>query len=311
MSDTTETLNESQAIEAMLASMSGEAEVEEQETEVSDAEIEAEAQEQKLEGSQNVDSDDDQPFGPEAVQQEAAPEETEQEGAEEQQEEPQVKDTEGALQAERAKLEAQAEEVQQLRNELIARLEELKKPNLDDLVPDVELLDENSEKYDPEEYNRQQARYQKLQVDQRKADAELEKVKASQMAKAREEHEAFLKQQRQYYEENLPQIVDPEKGRAVASDVISYAVALPSVSPEDLETVPADLVHVLWKAMEYDKIQAQQANPPKPTTKKPTTVRSSGNQVKPKSAADALKQEFGKKPRSEAEAMKLFKAQMQ
>lgn len=312
MSDTLKPMSEQEAIEAMIAGMEG------TETPSEDAEVEGDADvdlETEVEADTDVEEDSATGEAPDyAAEAEHADASAPEEGAVEQEEvnptNQEVEGTEGALQAERENMQAQAEQVQRLRDELIARLQELKGPDLDDYLPDPDLLDENSDKYDPEAFNRQQARYQKLQRDQRKADAELDKLQKQQLEANRKEYDAFVADQRRYYETHLPQIVDPETGRAVAEQVVNYATSLPSLTAEQLGSAPADLVHVLWKAMEYDKMQAASAKPLKPTAKKTTQVRSSGHQIKPKTKAQQLAQDFAKKPRTEAEAMALFKAQL-
>lgn len=160
--------------------------------------------------------------------------------------------------------------------------------------PSITMLDYNSNDYDPDQYHMQRA-----QFDQQTALVKDLSTRQQQAAQAREQDEKAQEMARynhinastyDAFARAVPEVSDQAKAPGVIKNLIDYAVA--QGAPAEMFQTPTTALewHMLWKASEYDRLQAatkRVGNTPAPEVSKAqpglrpgvTTTRSATKQA--------------------------------
>lgn len=175
-----------------------------------------------------------------------------------------------------------------------AQLAEMTLNVIKPVEPPLSMLDYNSDDYDPDQYHMKRAQFEQqmalvnnLSARQREAaQAREQDEKAHELARYNQinasTYDAFAR--------SVPDIADQAKAPAVLKELIDYAVA--AGAPEEMFQTPTTALewHILYKAREYDKLQAAtkrvgQTPAPEPSKAQPavrpgvTTTRSATKQA--------------------------------
>jgi len=207
----------------------------------------------------------------------------------------------------RKEAEARKAEIDKLREEYAQRLKSL----LDSDVPqppDETLLDENSEDYDPEEYNRQEARYRKAMRAREKKQAELQKLHEEQAKEWEAQLAEWQREQREYYASHMPALLDEEKGPQLARAILEYGKAN-GIDEERLKWASATEIHLLDKARRFDMLQNKSRSTEGRLKKVPRTVKP-GSGVKEKRISPLERKIRKKIPLTPQEATQLMLERM-
>ena len=141
-----------------------------------------------------------------------------------------------------------------------AQLAEMTLSVIRPVEPSITMLDYNSNDYDPDQYHLQRAHFEQqtalvrdLQTRQQQAaQAREQDAKAQETARYNQinasTYDAFA--------QSVPDVADQAKAPAVLKDLIDYAVA--AGAPAEMFQTPTTALewHMLWKAQQYDKLQA-------------------------------------------------------
>ena len=210
------------------------------------------------------------------------------------------------VRTEAQRLQQQAEEVARMREEYVERLKGA--ADTSSLLPDPELLDEESEKYDPTEFYRQQAKYDRAKVEAERNAAFL-----------REEQEKLAQEQREHIQKDVQVHTEvllqrfPEwssdhtKGKKELAEVKSYLSSglYPTFTEDQINPIyNSDLLTVAWKAKKYDEMTGKRTR-----KRAPKTVKSS-KQGRPQASQKAVleAEERHKRERTPHSAAALLKA---
>lgn len=137
--------------------------------------------------------------------------------------------------------------------------------------PSIDLLDPNSEKYDPDTYHLAKAK-------QTEGLAEIKKLDDEITLEDVEKRRVWQENEIKVYQDVLPEFVDTEKGPAFRQKLAEYAVKVQGITMEQAKqgfpVTPAKEMNILFKAMKYDEAVARQRAAKK--TPKPKSL-SGGN----------------------------------
>jgi hypothetical protein len=134
--------------------------------------------------------------------------------------------------------------------------------------PDMALLDDQSEHYDPARYFRETAQFEEsrdylaqLQQQRQALVAQQEKAEADALAALWQDGRARLR-------EAIPDLFDPAKARELGAALESYALSK-GVPAEDFAVITPAQAEILWEAMQYRRARdaaAQIKAQPRPAT---------------------------------------------
>jgi len=141
-----------------------------------------------------------------------------------------------------------------------AQLAEMTLTMLKPVEPSITMLDYNSNDYDPDQYHLQRAQFEQqtalvkdlTQRQQQAAQAREQDAKAQELARYNHinasTYDAFAL--------SVPEVADQAKAPAVIKGLMDYAIA--AGAPAEMFQTPTTALewHMLWKASEYDKLQA-------------------------------------------------------
>lgn len=154
----------------------------------------------------------------------------------------------------RKEAEAIRQEAEQARQEYRDRLQSLQTDTLQ--LPSESLLDENSDDYDPDAYNRQMARYTRQKEEREQHQKELSKIQAEEQKKQQQELLQSAVESERVLLQRFPSWKDPEKGRAEITSLREYMVSQ-GIDKEVAQSVyDHRMLTVTWKARQYDRIKA-------------------------------------------------------
>ena len=134
--------------------------------------------------------------------------------------------------------------------------------------PPMSMLDRNSDDYDPDEYHFRKAQHDKTVTFLNHHASQRQQLAAQEEAKR---FDAINNATRDKFIQAVPDVADQAKAPEVFRALIDYAVSQ-GAPPETFESPTTALEwHVLWKAREYDRLQAAKAKvrtEPKPEPRK-------------------------------------------
>jgi hypothetical protein len=175
--------------------------------------------------------------------------------------------------AEKSRSEARA-----ARDEHVAILEKLTGEKL--VPPDADMLDETSDKYDPQRYEKQRLAYERKVRDQQDQKEELDKLKDQQAEEQQKQTQAFVTERDGYLRRHMPDLLDAERGSQLQSAMVAYAQTS-GLNPASLAYASGPELHILHKAMMWDR--AKKKGPAKGRRKSSVTPGARRPTSKPKS----------------------------
>ena len=116
--------------------------------------------------------------------------------------------------------------------------------------------------------------------------AEQQRIAEQQRAEQQERLREYVSEQAKRVAEAIPGYADPEKGAVVRNELRKYAMENVGFSEQEVaQAYDARAVTLLWKAMQYDKLQAQKPQVTKQVREAPQMLRP-GTAAQQKSTAD-------------------------
>lgn len=177
--------------------------------------------------------------------------------------------------ATRKEIETERDAVNKLKTDYSEKL----KSGIKELSSD--LLDPNSETYDPEAYHLAAAKQREAQAEISKLDNELELEKA-------QERKVWQENEIKVYQEILPEFVDTEKGPAFRQKLAEYAVKTQGITMEQAANAfpitPAKEMKILSNSMKWEDAVARQKAAKK--TPKPKALQGGNSNPQPEKKAD-------------------------
>lgn len=132
--------------------------------------------------------------------------------------------------------------------------------------PPIDMLDQESEAYDPDTYHTMNNKYEKAKA---KADEVSKELSAEDM----KAQEVWASNELKTYKEILPEFVDPKTGQAFRNKLAEYGAKAMGITIEEIAKVfpntPAVQMQMMAKAMKWDNAMAKKKAggvKPKPTT---------------------------------------------
>lgn len=182
------------------------------------------------------------------------------------------------LAEQRKALEAEAESVmqaRQLRDAYAERLQAIEQMlQAQDSGEDLDALKEA----DPIGYAVKVAEIQQQEKQMQAVRAERERIAMEQQAEYRQNMQQYLATQAQELSKVIPEYADPAKGEELRSDLRKFAKSV-GFSDQDLaNVVDHRQVLTLYKAMQYDKLQAAKPQVTKRVNEAPKTLKSGSSQ---------------------------------
>ena len=213
------------------------------------------------------------------------------------------------VQTEAKRLQEEAAEVAKMREEYVKRLEAT--TDVSNLRPNPDLLDEDHDDYNPQEFYRQQAKYDRAKI---KAEQDTEKLNEERGKMEAERRELLKKDVAVHTEillERFPDwAADHEAGKKELAEVKAYATSgrYPTFTEEVINPLyNSDILTALWKARKYDEMTGKIDKKSRKTP--PKTVKSA-KRGKPVPSLKAVKEaeERHKRERTVESAAALTKA---
>lgn len=177
------------------------------------------------------------------------------------------------VQQQRTALEAQGTEILKVRDDLKTRLE-AQIASADSLLPDIRLIEPDSETYDPDEYQRQRHRHDLAKIEQSRKQKELDEIKAQEVRETDEAKRAEIQRNEQVLASRFPEwAADPTKGREEIAKIRAFISSDRfQITPQVAASVfDADMLTIARDAMKYNELMAKQRarKGTKPAPKKP------------------------------------------
>jgi hypothetical protein len=135
--------------------------------------------------------------------------------------------------------------------------------------PPRSMLDRTSSDFDPDEYHHRKAAHDEAVAFLETQKSQLAEVRAQE---DRQRLQAINATTLPLLRSSVPDIADPAKAPAIIQGLMDYAVSLGTPPEVFLTDTTAVEWHVLWKAREYDRLQAAKGRvrkDPKPEPRKP------------------------------------------
>lgn len=200
--------------------------------------------------------------------------------------------------ATRKELNTQTEAVNEQKAKLLERLNATGPKK-----PDVSMLEEDSENYDPDKYRLAEARFERGQTERQALEDEISLDSATKLAE-------WQRGEIKNYQQTLPEYVDPEKGQAYRQSLAEHAVSRGLMTMEQaierFPTTSAAEMSVLADAMKWRNAVAKAK---KKTVPKPKTLKAGNTNPVPKPKGDMKSAAAAfAKSRSPADAAALFRA---
>jgi hypothetical protein len=125
--------------------------------------------------------------------------------------------------------------------------------------PSRELLNPQSEYYDPDTYHAMMADYE-AKAEMLGAMQQQRQILAVQQQQAdAQAFEAVENAYRPILMQSVPDLADPQKAPQLIHEIGKYAVEH-GFSGDQLQNATSREVHILWKALQYDRLNAAKAN---------------------------------------------------
>lgn len=188
-------------------------------------------------------------------------------------------------------LESRASEVLQMREQLAIRLQSLDATLPE--PPDPDLADVTSEKYDNDEYNLQQARYQRAMRDAEVSKSERQKIVDENAELAQKQNQEFRVESARRIVGYFPSWNTQEKFTEGVGKIHKF-LASEGIDPKVAsQVIDADMLRISYKAMQYTEIKAADRKKRKPAAKA-TAPSGRGKRTQPTTSAKAARESLNK-----------------
>lgn len=191
------------------------------------------------------------------------------------------------LATQRRALEADRAELKQRLTQQIEALAPLAEQTVE--PPDPALREE-----DPDEFERQMARFQHASYHKAQAEKQRDAAQAELTKQHQADAEAFVATRDAELIRRVPVLADPKKGGQAITDLKTYVVDRGIIPETHVNMVSAPMAEALWKAMLFDRAQAARKKVESkakraPKSTKPGAGKSpSGKNAKTRAAAEVL-----------------------
>lgn len=187
-------------------------------------------------------------------------------------------------------LKAKSDEADRLAAESRQRLESLVSTSEELTLPDLAMLDADSDSYDPDKYHLQKAGHDRNLERKTKQQRELLRQRQEDQKK----YDTAMAESKQDSAQRLlarfPSWKDPDKGRKAISDIQTYMVEQ-GVPRETAASVhDATIITAFWKARQFDRARAGGKEKVTPKVTRPATRKASSGTSELIEATKALKE---------------------
>ncbi len=172
-------------------------------------------------------------------------------------------------------LQAKGQELERSNAEARQRLEGLVSPELK--LPDLAMLDEESDSYNPDKYHLAKAHYDREKDQHTAQQRELQKTRQEDQKKLQEAQVQSVQVSTEKLLKRFPSWQDPEKGQKAIADLRSYMVEGGVPKQVAAKVYDADMLTFVWKARQYDRAKAGGKVKATPKVTRPASRKASSN----------------------------------
>lgn len=193
-----------------------------------------------------------------------------------------IAEAERDLQAKREEADRSSAEARQRLEGLVSTSEELK-------LPDISMLDIDSDSFDSDKYHLEKARYDQNKEQRNEKLRELQKDRQEDQKKLEEAQVQSVQASTEKLFTRFPSWREnPERGQKAISELRSYMVEHGVPDQVAAKVYDADMLTFIWKARQYDRARNGGKPASKPKVTRPATRKAASNTSDMKEAEKAF-----------------------
>ncbi len=177
--------------------------------------------------------------------------------------------------------EAFAQTLAQERQAVLALAQQL---SAQGVMPPPKLPDPKLAETDPVKYMKERARFDAEAMKWQQQQAQIAALQSRQVELTQAERQQRLAENAERLKAEIPEFADPQKSEALRRDLLKFGKDYGYSETELLSVDDARAIKVLHKAMQWDRLQAQKAQPVQPGA--PKTVKPKAVRPEPKQLAE-------------------------